>query len=115
MRAHSHKLGFTLVELMIVVGIIAMLIMIAVPGFMRYRESSQRTLCKQNVEKIEAAKQLWGLESGKAAGDTPLPDELYGPNGYIRAKATCPGTGQDYLIKALGQTAQCQFPAHQVP
>jgi prepilin-type N-terminal cleavage/methylation domain-containing protein len=61
----SRKAGFTLVEIMIVVGIIGLLTPLAVPTFLRARANSQRTACINNLRQIDAAKHQWSLETGK--------------------------------------------------
>ena len=43
----NRRAGFTLVEIMIVVAIIALLAAIAVPGFLRSRKRSQATAIPQ--------------------------------------------------------------------
>jgi len=66
--------GFTIVELMIVVTIIGLLAAIAIPNFMKTRDTSQLTAVYNNLRIIESAKDQWALENKKGTGDsTDLP------------------------------------------
>ena len=56
--------GFTLVEIMIVVAIIGLLAAIAVPSFLKARESARRTACINNMRQVEAGKDQYALEYG---------------------------------------------------
>jgi prepilin-type N-terminal cleavage/methylation domain-containing protein len=67
----SRTLGFTLVEIMIVVAIIGLLAAIAIPNFVRARQTSQTNACINNLRQIDAAKQQWALESGQLSTATP--------------------------------------------
>jgi len=70
--------GFTLVEIMIVVGVIGLLAAIAIPGFVRARETSQLNAVVSNLRVIEGAKDQWALENRKGTGAT-VPDTDLGP------------------------------------
>jgi len=54
--------GFTLVEIMIVVAIIALLAAIAVPGFLRARKRSQASTLLNNLRLLDAAKDQYAIE-----------------------------------------------------
>jgi len=88
-----RKAGFTLVEIMIVVAIIALLAAIAIPNFVKARSVSQKSACIANLKQIEGAKANWAMEMKKANTDTPTPTELFGTTLYIRVTPTCPGGG----------------------
>jgi prepilin-type N-terminal cleavage/methylation domain-containing protein len=94
----TQKNGFTLVEIMIVVGIIGLLAAIAIPNFIRYREASRRSVCIANLKQLNDAKIQWGMERGKKATAIPVEEDLIGPDAYIRIKPSCPSEGDDYFM-----------------
>src|SRR3989442_13966309 len=85
--------AFTLVELLVVIGIIAILISILIPTLSRARESAQRTQCLSNLRQIAVLLNMYAnvnrqqVPLGAMSGGTGACDE--GNNYYIsRASAT---------------------------
>jgi prepilin-type N-terminal cleavage/methylation domain-containing protein len=103
---YSRKAGFTLVEIMIVVAIIALLAAIAIPNFVKAREVSARGACVANLRQIEGAKSTWALEQKKTLTDTPLDSELFGSTNYIRQKPECPAGGT-YSLQPVDTKPSC--------
>lgn len=61
------KSGFTLIELMIVVAIIAFLAVISVPSFSRFLAKAKRAEAYMNLSSIYAAQKAYWAEHGKYA------------------------------------------------
>ena len=68
--AFSNRKGFTLVEIMIVVAIIALLAAIAVPGFLRARKRSQASRILNDLRMIDSAVDQYAIETNRKTGDT---------------------------------------------
>ena len=66
----QRQRGFTLVEIMIVVAIIALLASIAVPNFLRSRKRSQATQVLEDLRQIDSAVDQYAIEYRKAGGIT---------------------------------------------
>src|SRR5881394_1017067 len=69
MNLKSRQTGFTLVEIMIVVAIIALLAAIAVPGFLRARKRSQARRIINDLRLIDSAVDQYAIETNKKSGD----------------------------------------------
>ena len=72
---NCHSRGFTLVEIMIVMSIIALLAAIAIPGMVRARKRSQATMVMDNLRLIDASKDQYAVDFNKTVG-TPDPARL---------------------------------------
>ncbi len=68
MKLNKKRGGFTLVEIMIVVAIIALLAAIAVPGFLRARKRSQASRVVNDLRLIDSAVDQYAIENNKATG-----------------------------------------------
>ena len=67
-KINKKRGGFTLVEIMIVVAIIALLAAIAVPGFLRARKRSQASRVVNDLRLIDSAVDQYAIENNKATG-----------------------------------------------
>src|SRR5207249_4163403 len=69
-KLNTKRGGFTLVEIMIVVAIIALLAAIAVPNFLRSRKRSQATQTLEDLRNIDAAVDQYAIEFNKSGGSS---------------------------------------------
>jgi prepilin-type N-terminal cleavage/methylation domain-containing protein len=82
--------GFTLIEIMIVVGLIGLLAVIAIPNWVHARTTSQTNACINNLRQICGAAQQWALDNRKGPGATVAPEEVLP---YLRHAVVCPAGG----------------------
>ena len=108
---NAGQRAFTLVEIMIVIAIIGLLAAIAIPNFLKHRAYTQMQACIANLSKLDATKELWGLEHGKATGSIATVDDLVGPDLYLKTMPTCPAKG-NYLLMPIGTRPTCDIPDH---
>lgn len=103
--------GFTLIEIMIVVLIIGLLIGIAIPGFVRSRDTVRMNTCITHLRHIQDAKDQFTIEHRKKQGDEVKFDDLV-PD-YLRVIPVCP-TGGTYDPKPIGEDPTCTIEDHKL-
>ena len=95
----TKRAGFTLVEIMIVVAIIALLAAIAVPGFLRARKRSQASKIINDLRLVDAAVDQYAIERGKVTGDIVNTADW---TNYIKKDTNLYMTGADLLGHDFG-------------
>jgi prepilin-type N-terminal cleavage/methylation domain-containing protein len=93
-RSHPRR-GFTLIELMIVIAIIAILSSILLPNFVRARSEGRLTGCKTNLRNIATSLETYATDN-KHRYPTAL--SVLTPQ-FIQSLPTCPsaGTNMPYI------------------
>jgi prepilin-type N-terminal cleavage/methylation domain-containing protein len=91
--------GFTLVEIMIVVAIIALLAAIAVPGFLRARKRSQATRILNDLRMIDSAVDQYAIETNRTTGNAVKTTDW---TSYLKSGTVLYNTGLDLLGHAYG-------------
>ena len=91
-KLSTKRAGFTLVEIMIVVAVIALLAAIAVPGFLRSRKRSQAAKVLNDLRMIDAAMDQYAIETGKKTGD---PIAVADWTNYVKRDSLLFSSGQD--------------------
>jgi type IV pilus assembly protein PilA len=91
--------GFTLVEILIVVLIIALLALLVIPNFAEARRKAQRSRCLDNLRQINSAYQQYFLEAKTSVvpAMTSAAITVAFQTGVV---PTCPKTGTAYTAPA---------------
>lgn len=111
MRFMHRSRGFTLIEIMIVILIIALLLAIAIPNFLRAREVSRARTCQSNLREIMTAKEQWAMENYQGGTATPEASALvseYIKNSEDDQLPPCP-VGGEYTIGDLATQPTCSI------
>jgi competence protein ComGC len=84
---------------------IGMLSAIAIPNFVKARETSQKNACLNNLRMLDAAKHQWALEKNKRQTDTPTMADLT-PYFAQQSRPTC-SQGGTYTLGRVDQAPTC--------
>ncbi len=102
--------GMTLVEIMLVLGLIGILIALAIPGWIRQRESARGYACQENLSKIDGAKELYTYEHHLRGGNIIQMSDLWAMDGtgYLKKEPQCPGGGS-YAVNPVNFPPTCSY------
>ncbi|MGI8431723.1 MAG: type II secretion system protein [Chthoniobacterales bacterium] len=103
----KRRAGFTLVEIMIVVAIIALLAAIAVPGFLRARKRSQASRIVNDLRLIDAAVDQYAIENNKTTGSTVKTVDWIV---YMKKGSSLYNTAADLFNQTYGQQTVDSLP-----
>lgn len=109
-KLNKSRGGFTLVEIMIVVAIIALLAAIAVPNFLRARKRSQATRILEDLRLLDSACDQYAIETNKTSGMNPGFADL---KNYLKTGTTLYTSAADIFGNSYGPFTVDSLP--QVP
>jgi competence protein ComGC len=89
-----------------------LLAIIAIPNFVKARDTAQTNACINNLRQIYAAKQQWALENSKPADAVPTENDLT-PYLENHQMPHCPAGGV-YTIGAVTNNPTCSIPSHKL-
>ena len=104
-RNSGDRAAFTLVELLVVIGIIALLLAILLPVLSRAREASRRAHCLSNINQLGRAALLYALDNRDVlpeAGTGNNPDAFLSPRA-VGLPAWTPINSETYVLPSIGQ------------
>ena len=104
---NKRRGGFTLVEIMIVVAIIALLAAIAVPGFLRARKRSQASRILNDLRMIDSACDQYAIETNRKTGDTVAVADW---TNYLKKGSLLYNSGKSLLGSSYGPQAVDTIP-----
>ena len=105
LRRRHH--GFTLIEIMIVVSIIALLAMIAVPGFLRARKRAEAVAVLNDLRLLDGAIAEYAVDNNKTTGAAVTFLDL---QPYLKKGGALYNTGQDVMGNDFGTFAVDSLP-----
>jgi hypothetical protein len=92
------------------IPVLALLAAIAVPNFLKARQTAQRNACVNNLRLIDRAKEQWSVENRKQLGAPVSETDL---RRHLRDGVwpVCPAGGR-YRVNPVGANPTCTVPGH---
>ena len=96
---------------MVVVGLIAVVLTLALPNLFKSRDTAQVTSCIANLKAIDSAKQQWAVNEKQDGTAEPVGTDLFGSDKFIKMKPLCPAGGT-YSLNPVSIKPTCTISGH---
>jgi hypothetical protein len=104
-NGNQHPAKLLAVSAVVPIGILSA---IAIPNFVKSRQTAQKNTCLNNLRRIDGAKAQWALENKKTDTDTPTRADL---KPYLGQFPVCP-SGGSYTINPVSTRPECSHAGH---
>jgi Domain of unknown function (DUF4190) len=94
--------------------LVPMMMAIAIPNFVKARDTAMRNGCINNLRQIDGAKEQWARENNKDAGAVPTAAELDAVLNDKKISEMKCGKSGTYNINSIGQLPTCSTPTHEL-
>lgn len=94
--------------------VIVLLSLIAIPNFIKARNTAFQNACVNNLRQMDAAKQQWALENTKKGDAIPTQADILPYIGHNGVMPVC-RAGGTYTIRSVGELPTCSIPGHELP
>lgn len=94
-----YRAGFTLVEIMVVIALIALVAAIAIPGYQRSRKRAQAARTLEELRILDYAIDQYALETGRKAGVSVTFNDV---KPYVKNNTVVYATGKDCFLQDYG-------------
>ena len=99
-KKQRYAAAFTLVEIMIVVAIIGLLVVLALPSFIKARKQSQGRRVLNDARQMDSAVDQWAIEYNKKDGDAV---DTVAAATYLKTSwKTKDVLGHDFVLNPVG-------------
>jgi len=88
-----------------VVFLVIVVVAVALPSFIRARNTPSAASCINFLRQLDGAKQQWALENHKATNDAPSWPEI---TPYLKNPAVCPHGGT-YTLGRVSELPKCSI------
>jgi hypothetical protein len=87
---------------------VGLLAAVAIPNFVKARNTAQKNACRANLRMLDGAMQQWALENNKRSTDKVAMGDLAQ---YLNKMPICPAGGT-YSVTRLSEVPMCSHPEH---